>query len=75
VEKVCETLDLITGRPSFGNNNLNQTFSVVVDQTCTTVRVNFGPLLYKKLFQFSSILGMSGVNSSLGVMPQHLKSG
>ena len=29
VEKVCEPLDLITGWPSFGSNNLNQTF---VDQ-------------------------------------------
>ena len=65
VEKVCEPLDLISGWPSFGNNNLNQTFSVVADQTCTTVRRNFGP--FTKLFQFSNILGMSGVNYSRGL--------
>jgi hypothetical protein len=46
--------------------------SVVVDQTCTTVRRNFGPFLITKLFQLSNILGMSGVNCSLEVMPQHL---
>ena len=63
---MCEALDLITGWPSFGSNNLNQTFSVVEDQTCTTVRRNF-----IKLLQFSNILGMSGVNLSLEVMPQH----
>ena len=73
--KVCEPLDLITGWPSFGSNNLNHTSSVVADQTCTTVRRNFGPFLFTKLFQLSNILEMSGVNCSLEVMPQHLKSG
>ena len=47
-------------------------FSVVADQTCTTVRRNFGPFLFTKLFQFSNILGMSGVNRFLEVTPQHL---
>jgi hypothetical protein len=47
-------------------------FSVVVDQTCTTVRRDFGPFLFTKLFQFSNILGVSGVNRSLEVMAQHL---
>ena len=47
-------------------------FSVVADQTCTTVRRNFGPFLFTKLFQFRNILGMSGLNCSLEVMPQHL---
>ena len=70
--KVCEPLDLITGWPSFGSNNLNQTFSVVADQTCTTFRRNFEPFLFTKLFQLSNILGMSGVTCSLEVMPQHL---
>jgi hypothetical protein len=37
------------------------------------VRRNFGPFLFTKLFQFSNILGMSGVNFSLVVMTQHLK--
>ena len=72
VGKVCEPLELITDWPSFGSNNLNQTFSVVADQTCTMVRRNFEPFLFTKLFQFSNILGMSGVNCSLDVMPQHL---
>ena len=53
VEKVCEPLDLITGWPSFGSNILNQTFSVVADQACTTVRRNFGPFLFTKLLKFS----------------------
>ena len=66
VGKVCEPLVLITGCPTFGRNNLNQKFSVVADQTCTTVRRNFGPFLLTKLFQFSNILGMSGVNRSRG---------
>ena len=72
VEKVCEPLDLITGWPSIGSNNLKPTFSVVVDQIGTTVRRNFGPFLYTKPFQFHNIIGMSGVNPSLDVMPQHL---
>lgn len=29
--KVCEQLDLITGWPSFGRNNLNQMFPVAAD--------------------------------------------
>ena len=65
VEKVCEPLALLC-------NNLNQTFSVVADHTCPTVRRNFGPFLFTKLFQFSNIIGFSGVNCSLEVMPQHL---
>ena len=72
LEKICEPLDLITGWHSFGSNNLSQMFSVVADQTCTMVRRNFGPFLFTKLLQFSNILGMSGVNSSLEIMPQHL---
>ena len=71
MEKVCKSLDLITGWPSFGSNNLNQTFPVVAYQPCTMVR-NFGPFLFTKLFQFSNILGMSGLNRSLEVIPQHL---
>lgn len=67
VGKVCEPLDLITGR-----NNLSQMFSVVAEQTCTTVWRNFRPFLFATLFQVSNILGMSGVNCSLEVMPQHL---
>jgi hypothetical protein len=47
-------------------------FSVVADQTCTTVRRNFGTFLFTKLFQFRNILVISGVNCSLEVMPQHL---
>ena len=43
-----------------------------MDQTCTTFRRNFGPFLFTKLFQFSNILGMSGVNCFIEVMPQHL---
>ena len=46
-------------------------FSVVADQTCKTVRRNFGPFLFTELFQFHNILGMSGVTHS-EVMPQHL---
>ena len=66
VEKVCEPLDLITSWPSFGSNNLNQTFPVVADETASsTVRRNFGPFLFTKHFQSSNILGMSGVNRSL----------
>lgn len=71
MEKVCEPLDLITGWPSFGSNNLNQTFPVA-DETCTMVRRNFRPFLCKKLLQFSNILGMSGKNRSLEVMTQNL---
>ena len=71
-QKVVEPSDLITGRPSLGNNNLNQTFPVVADQTCTTGRRNFGAFLFTKLFQFSKILGVSRVNCSLNVMPQNL---
>ena len=66
VEKICEPLDLITGWPSFSSNKLNQMFSVVVDQTCTMVRRNFRPFIFTKLFQFSNVLGMSGVNCSGG---------
>jgi hypothetical protein len=47
-------------------------FSVVADQTCTMVRRNFGPFLFAKLFQFSNILGMSGVNRFLEVILQRL---
>ena len=56
VEKVCEPLDLITCWPSFGSNKLNQTFSVVGDQTCTMVRRNIWPFIFTKLFQFSNII-------------------
>ena len=48
VEKVCESLDLITGWPSFGNNNLNQKFPVVADQICTTFRGEFWTILVYK---------------------------
>lgn len=72
VEKVCEPLDLITGWPSFGINNLKQTFPLVADQTWTEVRRNFGPFLFTKLLKFSNILGISSVNHSLEVMSQHL---
>lgn len=68
--KVCEHLDLITGWPSFGINNLNQTFHLDADQTCTTVKRNFGPFLCTKLFLFSHF-GMSGVNRFLEVMKKH----
>ena len=50
VEEVCEPSALKTGWPSFGSNNLNHMFSVVADQTCTTVRRNFGPFLFTKPF-------------------------
>jgi hypothetical protein len=36
------------------------------------VRRNFEPFLFTKRFQFHNILGMSGVNCSLEVMPHHL---
>ena len=72
VGKLCEPLDLIPGCPSFGSNNHSQIFSVFADQTCTTFRRNFGSFLFTKLFQFRNILGMSGVNCSLEVIPQHL---
>ena len=51
---------------------ITSTFSVVADQPCATVRRNFIPFLFTKLFQFSNILGMSGVNRSLEALPQHL---
>lgn len=70
--KICEPLDLITDCPSFSSNNLNQTFPVVAERTCTMVKRNFGPFLCTKLFQFSNIHGMSGVNRSFEFMPQHL---
>lgn len=67
-----EPLDLITGWPSFGSINLNEIFPGVANQT-RTMRMNFVPFLFAKLLQFSNIPGMSGVNSSLEVIPQHHK--
>lgn len=72
MEKVCEPLELITRWPSFGSNNLNQTFPVVADETCTIASRNFRPFLCKKLFQFSNIFGMPGKNRSLEAMTQNL---
>lgn len=45
---------------------------VVGDQPCATDRRPLGPFLFAKLFQFTNILGMSGVNPSLEVMPEGL---
>lgn len=45
---------------------------VVGDRSCTIDRGPLGPFLFANLFQFSNILGMSGVNPSLEVMPEGL---
>lgn len=59
------------GWPSFGNNNLNQMFPIVADETYTA---SGGILDHSALqnCQFSNILEMSGVDVFLEVMPQHL---
>lgn len=43
----------------------------ISDQSCSMVSRNFAPLLLTKLSQRCNILGMSGVNCSLEVMPNH----
>lgn len=53
------------------SNDLNQTFPVAVDQTCTPVRSDFGLLLLAKLFKFNQVVWMSAVNGSQEVCPQH----
>lgn len=56
------------------SNNHNQTFSAV--QTRSLVRMNFGSFLFTKLFKFSNILGVLGVNRSFEVsIPVRLRSG
>lgn len=45
---------------------------VDADQMSTVIRMNFGQFLFIKRLQFSEIPGMSGVNNSPAVMPQHL---
>ena len=49
VEKVSEPLELITGWPPVGSNNLNQALPVAVDQTCTSLRRNFSPFFLAAL--------------------------
>ena len=66
LNNLCKHLQCRLEKVSFGSNNLNQTFSVVADQTGAMVRRNFGPFIFTKLFQFSNILRMSGANHSRG---------
>lgn len=76
-EVVCKPFDLKTGLPSFGGNNLNQSFPVVPDEYWITVNTVleyciFRPFLFTKVFHFGNILGMSGATCSLVVMLQDL---
>lgn len=57
--RVCEPLYIIGWSKSFFWNRSAQT-------------VHFAPFLFTKLLQFSSILGLSGVNHSREVKPKHL---
>ena len=63
VETVCEPLDLITGWPSFGSNNLNQMFSDSQEEFWTIP-------LYKTLSVKQYSWGC--LWTALEVMPQHL---
>lgn len=41
---------LITGCAILGSKNSNQAFAITGDEPFTSLRLNFGPLLFAKLF-------------------------
>ena len=71
LEKVCEPLLSVPGMTSLSSNNLNQMFSVTVNQSHTSAWRNFGPFLPTKLLQLMDVGGLPCMNWSLQVFPQH----
>lgn len=69
-EKACDPLALIACWPYIGSNNLDQTFPVIVDQTWTSIRSKFWPLLFAKWFQFWNNPLAYGLNRSAEVIPK-----
>ena len=68
VEKVCEPLDLITGWPSFGSNNLVFCSCGLDLHNGQEESLTIPPCKNVSVQQYS----WDGVNPSLEVMPQHL---
>ena len=70
-EKICESLHSVTGGTHWSSNNFNQMFPVTLDQSCTSAWRTFGPFLLTELLQLGDICGLSCMNCSLQVLPQH----
>lgn len=56
--------NLITGWVCFRSNNLNQTFPIDANQTSTMASMNFGPLLFPKLFNFHNYVWYKSLSYS-----------